>query len=384
VKILQLTSDWKWTGPAEPMLRLALALRGRGHEVLLAAPEAPEPGRRSLVSEAEAVGLPPDLRLARGRGLRPVRDGRDARALSTLLAMRSVDVVHAWHTRDHLLAVHAARARRARGETVVVRSHRSFDPPRSTPWARWLFGPGADALICVSPQSAALHARLRGGRETVGLFGAVDLVRFGPRPADPSVRDALRIPRDAPVVGIVARVQRHRRFDLLLDAAARLFAAQPEARLLVVGRGTHRAEVAEEPARRLGIAERVVFAGYRQADYADVLRAIDVFTFLVPGSDGTCRALLEAQAAGIPAVVTERGALPEIVVHQKTGLVVTEEPARLADAWLSLLRDPERARALGAAAAERARARFAPERLAAEVEAVYARTRRAPASGPAR
>ena len=52
-----------------------------------------------------------------------------------------------------------------------------------------------------------------------------------------------------------------------------------------------------------------------------MLRASDVFTFLVPGSDGTCRALLEAAACGIPAV-TRRGALPEIVLHGETGLVV--------------------------------------------------------------
>jgi glycosyltransferase involved in cell wall biosynthesis len=377
VKILQLTSDWKWTGPAEPMLRLAVALRARGHEVLLAAPEAPDPARRSLLSEAREAGVAPDLILSRGRGVRPLRDGRDARALATLLALRRIEVVHAWHTRDHLLAVHAARARRARGESVVVRSHRSFDPPRATPWARWLFGPGADALVCVSPRSAAAHARLRGGRQSVGLFGAVDLRRFRPQPRDPAVRRELGLPEDAPVVGIVARVQRHRRFDLLLEAAAHLFERVPSARLLVVGRGTHRAEVAEEPARRLGIAGRVTFAGYRHGDYADVLRAIDVFTFLVPGSDGTCRALLEAQACGIPAVVSRRGALPEIVLDGKTGIVVDEETGALAGAWEALASDTERRRALGAAAADRATARFAPERLAAEIESLYARTLRA-------
>ena len=53
----------------------------------------------------------------------------------------------------------------------------------------------------------------------------------------------------------------------------------------------------------------MIFAGYRDRDYVDVLRAADVFTLLVPGSDGTCRALLEATACGLPAVTTRRGAL---------------------------------------------------------------------------
>jgi glycosyltransferase involved in cell wall biosynthesis len=223
----------------------------------------------------------------------------------------------------------------------------------------------------VSPGSAARNARIRGGRPLAGAFGAVDLARFAPRPPAPGTRKALGLEDEHRVVGIVARVQPHRRFDLLLAAARRLFAADPAARLLVVGRGTGRRTLAEEPAARLGIAERVIFAGYRDVDYAEVLRSIDVFTFLVPGSDGTCRALLEAAACGIPAVTTRRGALAEIVRDGETGLLADEEPAALARQWLRLLADPPLRERMGAAAAADARVRFAPERLAATVEALY-------------
>jgi glycosyltransferase involved in cell wall biosynthesis len=99
-----------------------------------------------------------------------------------------------------------------------------------------------------------------------------------------------------------------------------------------------------------------------------------VFTLLVPGSDGTCRALLEAAACGVPAVVLARGALPELVVHGQTGLVVPETSGALAEAWGALLRDAERRATLGRAAAERARCLFTPQRFAAEVEAIYAAT----------
>ena len=143
------------------------------------------------------------------------------------------------------------------------------------------------------------------------------------------MRAALGLAPEHEVIGIVARVQPHRRFDLLLAAAQRLFAQRPAARLLIVGRGTQREALAERPARALGIADRVVFAGYRHHDYADVLRAIDVFTFLVPGSDGSCRALLEAMACGIPAVTTRRGALAEIVADGRDG------PPRRGDAGVA-------------------------------------------------
>ena len=178
------------------------------------------------------------------------------------------------------------------------------------------------------------------------------------------------------MIGISARVQRHRRFDLLLAAMARLARALPAARLLVVGRGTHLEETARRPAQRLGIADRVVFAGYRSADYPDVLRASDVFTLLVPGSDGSCRALLEAAACGIPAVTTSLGTLPEIVSDGETGFVV-ERRAGAAGGGVALA-----ARERGAAA--RVRRGRAPARRALLLARTARRAGRGPVSGGAR
>ncbi len=78
MRILQLSSDWKWTGPAAPMLDLALALRARGHQVGLACPEPPEQASPSLAEKARAVDLAPRIVLERARGIRPRRDAADA------------------------------------------------------------------------------------------------------------------------------------------------------------------------------------------------------------------------------------------------------------------------------------------------------------------
>ncbi len=352
------------------MLRLGLALREQGSRVWLACPEPPGPRDRSLVAEARAAGMEPVLTIRRGSGTGP-RDLRDVRRLRAWLAAEDVEIIHVWHARDHLLALQAALGRRRR--TRIVRSYRKAEKIPSWPWNRWMFGPGTDGLVCVSPETARTNETLRGGRPVTGLFGAVDLTRFHPGPSDPRVRHELGFRESDRVLGIVARGQAHRRFDLLLEAARRLFERCGDARLLIVGRGTRRRELAEEPARRAGIADRVVFAGYRNADYDAVLRSIDLFTFLVPGSDGTCRALLEAAACGIPAVVSRRGALPEIVDDGRTGLVVSEDPEALAAAWQSLLENPSRTRTLGDAARERARQCFDPATQAEALADFYRR-----------
>ncbi len=370
MRILQISSDWKWTGPAEPMLRLALALREAGHEVALACPDPPEPGLRSLSGEARAAGLAPRLVLRPGRGVRPLADRSEVARLRALLHRERFDLVHVWHTRDHVLALRAARSPGGR-RTPLVRSWRMGGDPPANPLARWLLGPGADGLLCVSPGTAARFAGLRRGRPVRGAFGAVDLVRFRPAPPDPELRASLGLPRE-PVLGVVARVQRHRRFDLLLESLRRLAALRPGARLLVVGRGTHLDEVARRPARALGLGDRVVFAGYRSGDYLDVLRQIAVLVFLVPGSDGTCRAVLEAAACGIPAITSRRGALPEIVADGRTGRVVDEDPEALASAAAELLADADLRARMGAAARHRAERLFTPERFAEEAQALYA------------
>ncbi len=370
MRILQLSSDWKWTGPAEPMLRLAVALRERGHEVALACPEPPSPDRRSLAGEARAVGLGPRLALRRDRRVRPLADRAEVARLRALLERERFDLVHVWHTRDHVLALRATRGP-GRRRVPIARSWRIGGDPPASPLARWLLGPGADGLLCVSPGTAARFRALRRGRPVRGAFGAVDLGRFRPGPPDPALRAALGLPA-GPVLGIVARVQRHRRFDLLLEALRRLAVREPGARLLVVGRGTHLDEVARRPARELGLEDRVIFAGYRRDDYRDVLRQIGVLVFLVPGSDGSCRAVLEAAACGIPALVSRRGALPEIVADGETGRVVDEDPDALAAAAAELLGDPGLRERMGAAARRRAERLFHPERLAEEAEALYA------------
>jgi glycosyltransferase involved in cell wall biosynthesis len=224
----------------------------------------------------------------------------------------------------------------------------------------------------VSPESAARNEAIRAGRPLAGVLGCVDLHRFeaAPRPSS-ELRAQLGLADDSPIIGVVARVQRQRRFDLLLAAMQRLSKTHPKARLLVLGRGTHLDELARQPARELGLGDRVLLAGYHRRDYPQLLRAMDLLTFLVPGSDGGCRAVLEAAACGVPAVASRRGALPELVLDGESGLLVDEDADSLALGWQRLLDDEKERERLGAGALRRARRLFRPDRHAEDVHSLY-------------
>lgn len=384
MRILELVSDWKWTGPAEPMLVGMQALRAAGHRVDLICPEPPAEANRSLWKEASIRGLDPIRPIEAGRGailrgdrrrVGRLRGWLESDASASSAGDASYDVVHCWHTRDHVLAARALRLGRPlsgpRGSTRLVRFLSSTDRIAAWPWNRWLFGPACDGLVFVSESALRVHRPLRGDRPMVAMPGAVDLSRLTVRKPREEVRAELGVSEGALLIGVVARMQAHRRFDLLLEALARLVQDRPEVHLVLIGRGTHEDRVVRRPAEALGIAANVVFAGYRVDDYADVLAAMDVFTFLVPGSDGTCRALLQAAALGLPLVGSSRGAIPEIIRDGETGIVVDEDAEALSAAWSNLAGDAERRRRLGEAARRDAQTRFRPEAFASALDAFH-------------
>jgi glycosyltransferase involved in cell wall biosynthesis len=200
--------------------------------------------------------------------------------------------------------------------------------------------------------------------------GAADLPRFGEAGDGQAIRKEFDL-GVAPVVVSVARFAANRGHEQLLIGFGQLLERLPEARLLLVGKGERR-ERLEQLVAELGLGQRVIFTGYRDRDLPQVLAAADCFALMAAGSDESCRAALEAMAAGRPVVARAVGALPETVVDGETGLLVGDEsPGTVAVALSTLLGDPARARAMGERGRRRAMQDFSLERSVTIVEAVY-------------
>jgi glycosyltransferase involved in cell wall biosynthesis len=172
------------------------------------------------------------------------------------------------------------------------------------------------------------------------------------------------------VLGLVTRIREARRLDVVLGAVARLAATRLNLKLLLVGRGQEQAirEVVVEPARRMGIADRVIQAGYCRAErLVAAYRAMDALAYPMPGTDPSCRTVREAMAAGLPVIASRIGVLPELVSDGRTGWLADGEPVAFAAALERLMADPAARANLSRVALETARARFSPERLGRQV-----------------
>jgi glycosyltransferase involved in cell wall biosynthesis len=192
---------------------------------------------------------------------------------------------------------------------------------------------------------------------------------------------ALPVPREAAadrfgfpaghiLFGYVGRLVPIKDLQTLLDAYA-MVAGRGDVGLIIAGDGDMRAEL-EKTARRNQIAGHLRFVGW-QTDLCAVYRALDVVV-LSSLNEGTPVTLIEAMAAGLPAVSTAVGGVPDIVADGETGLLVPpRDPERMARAMMTLAEHPSLRRQLGSTARERVQGRFDAERLISDLASLYDR-----------
>jgi len=189
------------------------------------------------------------------------------------------------------------------------------------------------------------------------------ITRVVPHPAPPVERAAHG--HDGSLL-FVGRLQSRKRVDLLLEACASL--AVP-VELWIVGDGPARPEL-ESLARRVFPAAR--FHGdQRGPALEELFDQADLFV-LPSRSESFPNALLEAMAAGLPAVASAVGGVLELVDHGRTGLLVPPGDAgALAGALSRLLTEPALSRAIGRAARAHVEVTYSFERMVAGFESLY-------------
>ncbi len=374
MKVLHLYSDWKWTGPAEPVLQACRSLQDRGHSVLIAFLKPRHPVDESIEQKVAEYGLEGTTGFCLDRHVPPLGTLRDLVTLPRFIRRGGFDVVHVHLCHDHAIGGLCVRLLGRRRPRIVRSLHRR-DVLSPTLGYRFQLCRLTDAWLTFTPSFRDAYIERFGlPADRVGVMPlTIELDRFRPGLPVRDMRAEYGIPPGRPVIGIVGRFQRYRRMEVFLEAAKRVLDQEPETYFLVIGRSSQIQKTVVQPVRELGIGDRVILTGYRIEDYVDTLAALDVFSLLMPGSDGTARAVREALALGKPCVVSDFGMLPEIVMHERTGLVVPQDAEALAAAWLRLVRSPELRHRMGTAARAYAEEHFAISAVGPFLEDFYTR-----------
>lgn len=232
-----------------------------------------------------------------------------------------------------------------------------------------------DAAIATSQSSASVLSGFERLESKVHyLPNGVDLARFLSDTSPSEVRKGLGFPQDSIIFGAVGRIDKLKGLDLLVSAFSLVSEKEPRARLLFVGDSkgkgsSFKAELLEQ-VELLHLADKTVFAGH-QDDILLHFAALDVLV-MPSRTEGFGRSAVEAMAMGKPVVVSDVGALPEIVSDGESGYVVKDgDMDGLAARMVELASNERLRRSMGEAGQKRVRQRFDLKQTIKELQDIY-------------
>lgn len=362
---------------------LALSLAEFGHEVHLFSHEVPPRLARSpgLVQMHRAQGVPYPLFHSTPHDLAITS------AILDVHRATGLDILHAHYALPHAVSAYLARAAAqsddpTKAPRVITTLHGTDitlvgNDPSYAPLTQFVIR-ASDAVTAVSDWLA---------RETRAKFyfdsakpcavevisNFVDTGWFSPTASGARHPCSLR---SGPTAVHVSNFRPVKRTPWLIRAFARAIGERP-ANLILVGDGPDQS-TCRELVRDLGIGERVVFLGERDA-LPELLAPACVFV-LTSSSESFGLSALEAMSCGTPVVATLAGGVGEVVEHGTSGLLSPiDDLEQFASNLSALLFDAPRARAMGAAARQQALERFSRERVVQRYVDLYRRVVAAPA-----
>jgi L-malate glycosyltransferase len=372
--VLLMVGSFAQGGSETQALRLARSLAGAGapYGVLLACLDRDGP----LLAEAEALGAGPVPAFPLRSFYHPSTAGQ-LRRCARFMREHSVAVVQTFDFYTNVFGMAAASLARVPARVAARRETFGFRTEAQRRVERVAYRLAHAVVVNADAVGRQIVSEGVPARKVHTVYNGIEVSRLAPS-AGPGRSDLLAacgLPPAAAARRLVTLVAnlRHPVKDhpTFLRAARRVRAAVPEAAFVIAGEGELSGAM-RGLADELGIGGEVFFTG-RCARVAELLAASEVCV-LSSRAEGFSNSILEYMAAARPAVATEVGGASEAVVEGETGhLVPAGDDAAMGERVIQLLRDPERARAMGAAGRRRVEALFSTEAQLATTLELYGR-----------
>ncbi len=293
--------------------------------------------------------------------------------LAAYLADTRADVVHNHMYRAEIVGTKAAIALGEAGHRrpwVMSTVHSSRVRTSEDQDELRRLTPAIDHLVVVShaiDDKVVSEGRTAAPRSLI--YNGVDLDRYDHQEPCCTLREEYGMEPDAPIVGVVGRLELEKGHPTLLEAWPLVLAQQPGAYLMIVGEGS-RLDALHDIAREQGIERHVIFTG-RRDDIPAITAAFDV-AVLPSYREAQGLTILEAMALSRPVVASRVGGIPEMVEDGVTGLLVPpHDPPALAAAIVRLLSDHQLADMVARAGHDLVHDRFCIQLMVNAVQELY-------------
>lgn len=378
-------------GAATEAILMTHALQMRGYRAVLLIGEV-SPQEASMESLAYELGLRPIKICTLSREISPASDLKSLWRLIRTFRRERPMVVHTHTAKAGTLGRLAAMVARVPVRVHTFHGH-VFDgyfSPRVTriilAIERFL-GRHTDCIVAVSQsqqKDLVETYRIASPDKVVTIPIGLNLDPFLQVDGqEGSLRAAVGCGPRAILVGWVGRLTAIKAPDLFLESAARIHAAFPLARFVMVGDGELR-QSCEAQIHEASLQDNVVLTGW-QRNLGPVYADLDLL-LLTSINEGTPLALLEAMASARPFIATDVGGVRDLMMGTAraeegwerfdNGILVPRDSLRIAAATQYLLQRPELRREMGCAGREFVRNRYSCNRLLADLEHLYVRLAR--------
>jgi glycosyltransferase involved in cell wall biosynthesis len=348
-----------WRGGQGQVMHTVMGLRARRERAALVAHPEGELYRR-MSEGTDLIPLAPRNEI----------DLAAAWRLSRVIKQLKPDIIHAHDPHGVAMAATALSIASPSPEPPLVASRRIEFRVGHNSFSKWKYG----RVSCFVAISEAVRERLIGDgiprNKTTVVHEGVDVERIV-HLHTANVHAAFFLPTHSPVVGNIGALVPQKGQQHLVDAAAIVVRAVPDARFVICGDGELRPAL-EEQIKRKHLERHVFLAGFRP-DVLELLKDFDLFA-LSSLQEGLCTSLVDAMAASKAAVATRVGGVPEVVEDGETGfLVPARDSEAMADRIVALLKDKTRRTRMGEAGLARARKLFTVDRMVEGTIAAYKR-----------
>ncbi len=228
------------------------------------------------------------------------------------------------------------------------------------------------SLVIANSEAGRQFAISRGvpKARTRVIYNGIDPQRFLPTRSKQEVRQELKIPEKAFVIGLVARIEKLKDPFTFISAAQIVADQMPNAFFVVVGDGPL-LEPMRQRVNELTLQQQFTFTG-RRSDVADMLNMMNVLVLTSKQVEGCSNSLLEAMALGKAVIATRVGGNVELITRESNGLLVPpQHPQELADAILRVYNDAALRERLERQARQSALENFSQTAMVSSYEAIY-------------
>lgn len=308
-RILHTESSMEMGGQEYRVLDEACGMANRGHEVILAVPKGSQ-----MTSVARQKGL----------SLEFTPSGTVAwlnlvLAYLRIIHLYRIQIVNTHGSLDSWTASVAGRL--SSHKPIIIRTRHKSTSISQTWRHQWLYKHLPHGVMTTSEhiRRDMITKQALDPFRTCSVPTGVDLGIFDSTNTHDDLRKELGIEKESIVLGIVAFLRDYKGVHLCLDTVELLRHHFPSLKLLVVGDGPEGARLREK-AKALDIESHVLFAGFR-SDIHRVLTTLNIFVLPSTAGEGVPQAITQAMAMGVPVVATSIGGIPEVVIHEQTGML---------------------------------------------------------------